>query len=362
MIKTLELRNFQGHKQSSFNFSPGVNVIKGTSHNGKTSVIRSIRWALLNRPAVGIVRNWHVPKSAEVKVAIEFDDGFIIRKSSKDFNGYVLPEQEFDAIGTNVPEEVERLADLAEVNLQGQHDKYFMLQEGPQVGAQKLNQIVGIEIIDEVMGRAAKEVQERKDTIKNCEANIQRVKDDLESYAYLDSLEPLIRRMDGNLSRSEEISKVVSKLEILKGQIVGWRSQDRSLQQFLTVETHYDRLVEKGKEYKKLGFQINKLQGQYYTLANLLEELDDKEEFLKIDYPVDVLANICDQITKIAQKRSSLQKLYESIRKLRSRKIEHSKDVRDAEKDLAQYEKELFASGICPLCGQEIESETSNHG
>ena len=49
-MKSIKLKNYQGHKDSSLELHPGVNIITGTSDKGKSSIMRSIEWVRTNRP------------------------------------------------------------------------------------------------------------------------------------------------------------------------------------------------------------------------------------------------------------------------------------------------------------------------
>ena len=50
MITKIEIKNFQSHKDTMIDFDKGINSICGESDNGKTAIIRAIRWVIENRP------------------------------------------------------------------------------------------------------------------------------------------------------------------------------------------------------------------------------------------------------------------------------------------------------------------------
>lgn len=49
-IKSIEIENFQSHKYSKLDFSERLNVIVGPSDNGKSAIIRALKWVLFNEP------------------------------------------------------------------------------------------------------------------------------------------------------------------------------------------------------------------------------------------------------------------------------------------------------------------------
>ena len=42
MIKSLEIKNVQSHKNSRLEFSPGINALVGTSNNGKSAIFEGV--------------------------------------------------------------------------------------------------------------------------------------------------------------------------------------------------------------------------------------------------------------------------------------------------------------------------------
>jgi exonuclease SbcC len=56
-IKKLSLRNFQSHRETDLEFSPGLNIIVGPSDQGKSAIIRALRWLFYNEPrGTGFIR------------------------------------------------------------------------------------------------------------------------------------------------------------------------------------------------------------------------------------------------------------------------------------------------------------------
>lgn len=50
MIKSIELKNIQSHENTRLDFDKGINVIVGSSNNGKSAILRGLYWARYNRP------------------------------------------------------------------------------------------------------------------------------------------------------------------------------------------------------------------------------------------------------------------------------------------------------------------------
>jgi exonuclease SbcC len=147
MIKSLEISNFQSHKDSAFEFSDGVNVITGSSDSGKSSVIRSLIWILKNRPTGDSIKNWDASDKEDVSVALEFDNGWITKKRTKTKSQYLTEDGIYEALRSDVPEEIQKISNITDFNLQTQHQPYFLLQDSPGEVARKLNDLVGVSVL-----------------------------------------------------------------------------------------------------------------------------------------------------------------------------------------------------------------------
>ena len=70
MIKSIQIKNIQSHKDTSLEFSPGINAIVGSSNNGKSAVLRALYWARYNRPlgTDTLLSHWAVDKKGNQMV------------------------------------------------------------------------------------------------------------------------------------------------------------------------------------------------------------------------------------------------------------------------------------------------------
>ena len=136
MISSLTLQNFQSHKKTTLEFDPHVNAIIGQSNSGKTAILRGLFWAIYNRPSgLSFISYWNRDKKGNplkfTYASISSNQLIIKRKRSSNFNGYTLLQNnvktDLEAIGLDVPEQVSKLLNLSEVNIQKQMDAPFLL-------------------------------------------------------------------------------------------------------------------------------------------------------------------------------------------------------------------------------------------
>lgn len=205
-IEGIHLINFQGHKDTELKFSDNGSVVTlaGESNNGKTSIMRGLLWLVTNRPmGDGFISNWcrNVSESGEsslkrdavceVRVQVIDDAGChheIVRRKSASENLYIVDGKELAAIGTSVPDEVSSLFSMTDVNFQSQDDKYFLLTDTAGQVSARLNALVHLDSIKDMMDRIGIDRRANAADLRQDEKRKSELVVKLDSYAYLDSL------------------------------------------------------------------------------------------------------------------------------------------------------------------------------
>jgi DNA repair exonuclease SbcCD ATPase subunit len=195
MIESLTIHNIQGHKDSELEFAPGVNVIKGQSRAGKSSVMRAFKLCLFNKPR-GDSYLCRQADDNKMSVTVGFDNGWVCRERTPSANKYILPEVDLAAIGTGVPEEVTAITNITELNFQGQHDRYFLLQDSPGEVGRRLNEFVNLSVIDTVLKNINSIVRAAHADTSTCETAMEDTERQLAAYADVDSAELLIKECE----------------------------------------------------------------------------------------------------------------------------------------------------------------------
>ncbi len=199
MISKLKLQNFQSHKETSFEFHPGVNVIQGETDSGKSSVIRALKWVVENRPTGDRMRRHKTNKTV-----VALDE--VTKTKTASTHKYGLNGQEFKALRASVPPEITKELRLSEINFQEQHDAYFLIADNPGQVARTLNKVADLEIID----LSLKEIKKREATARTYKkqleadlkieeekvAELQWVKDASDDYSKIEDLQSEIESID----------------------------------------------------------------------------------------------------------------------------------------------------------------------
>ena len=194
LIKSLKLINFQSHKESQINFDEGLTVILGQTDQGKSSIIRALKWVLYNEPRG---TDFITAGCKLCRVMLEMEDGsLIIRERDGQRNRYILKkdgeEQIFEGFGNSVPLEIIRAHGIPKiyidrdatsaVNLAEQLEAPFLISESGSNRAKALGRLVGIHIIDAAQRTTLKDLVDAQQQHKLLDKDITTLKDELQSY------------------------------------------------------------------------------------------------------------------------------------------------------------------------------------
>ena len=344
MIKSLKIQNFQSHAKTELEFSPGVNVIVGTSDSGKTAIIRALRWVRWNRPSGDAFRSkWGGSTSVlveceEAKVSRIKDksDKFLLRPKGRD-------EMEFKAFGTNVPEEIVALLNLDEINLQSQHDAPFLISDSPGVVAAHFNRVAGLDKIDEATSRINGWMRELAADIKYKEAEEERLREQYTQFEYLDKFEAEVEVVEGMerlLTQQKNASRELSRILLFLQRI---SLEMPRLQALMDIESKVNELNEKRR--------------QEQSLILLLNNIDTIEEQIAADKDALTLESIVEETLEKYEKYGNTYNLFVRLKTILDnnntldRRLKTIKTKVDTLQ--AKFDKEM--GDVCILCGQTIK-------
>ncbi len=219
MITKIEIKNFQSHKNTVLEFDKGVNVICGESDNGKSAVIRAIRWVVENQPqgTEKINSNWNEDFKEPLSVKLYTEKGYVERIRDKKRNGYNIcknGEEEivFDAIGKGVPKEVIDFLNVSDVNFQFQLDPPYLLTKSAGEASKYLNEIVHLDSIDKIMSIADSDKRQLSSEQKIVETDIKKLEEELKNTEWVDEADNLYIRTKKLNGMVDNISVQVSEL------------------------------------------------------------------------------------------------------------------------------------------------------
>lgn len=224
-IQRLVLDNFQSHEHTETEFGPGLNVIIGPSDQGKSAIIRALRWALYNQPrGSDFVR----AGTNTCRVLVVFSDGYqVLRERVKTVNRYTLTkpdgsEQIFEGFGTEVPAEVAAAHGMPEValdrdhsvalNLGSQLEGPFLLDGTGSDRARAIGRLAGVHIIDAAMRSARKDQLQLGKDQRRLEAEVQALDQRLEAYGDLPEQEARLQQAAALLDQHDRLQARLGRL------------------------------------------------------------------------------------------------------------------------------------------------------
>ncbi len=276
MITRMRLTNFQGHRDSTLDFVPGVNVIAGESHTGKSSIMRALQWLATNRPSGAGEKwqHWGADKKDMVAVEILLDNGVVTRFRQGSKNGYRImtePDVVTDlmAIRSDLPKEVDQILLLGEHNIQTQHLGYFLLTDTPGEVARKLNNVCGLNIIDSCLKNANQLLVKNEQDVRANDDNMVEYIHKLEQIGDLEGMEKAVARVEQDDEEINSLTKHMTQLQASLNTVRAAEEVVADLDEFLKVEPQVQALLAQHEEIEELEQQVNRLTKILDTLLGI---------------------------------------------------------------------------------------------
>lgn len=310
MLRSMKLLDFQSHKRTKIRFGPGVNVIKGLTDSGKTSIFRALHWISFNRPLKAkevLISNW----SKRATVEAQFDDVCIERSAGKTGpNTYTINGRVLKAVGKDVPSKVVEAINMLPENFQMQHDPLFLLSRSPRELAKFFNTITGLDIID----------------------------------TSLQFLETSRRDLQKELSFTES---ALAETEA-KRKSYGWVVEAEG------ILVNAAQLIKEIVDHERTKYKIENCMTEITACRKKLKtytNLDETEELLK------QADNILADLEKTKREKEALDEAVDNVSNTRKKFYRTAEEYKGKVKKL-----ELAMPDVCPLCEQPIKKKGKKNG
>jgi len=361
MIKSIELINFQAHIKTRLDLNPGLNVITGSSDNGKSSVLRALTWIADNRPIGEAIMNWFMSKDDSTTVRVELDENILIERSKGKENHYKLVSrpklrkrnsppstQEFNAFKQDVPEEVRSAFNLSDVNIQSQHKPYFMIDDSPGDVARQFNALAGLDIIDKMFKNLNSFILEDRRTVDHCAASIKDLEKKIEDLAYIDQakldiqevwdldyeIKVILREQRQLVKAEQDIDSIEVAME--KDAII------------LSMENDIAQMISNIQSIRQVSTLLKKLNTDLSNINHWEQELAEEKEWLKIEPDLDQIKSAIVEIEKTKRNTNELKQDLLRLDDIERKMKQSEKNVADRTE---QYKQLLLKTKTCPVCG-----------
>jgi len=297
-IKQVKLINFQDHKETTVDFTEGVNLIVGSSDAGKSAILRAVNFVFQN----DLRGNSFIRVgTTECSVTIVFSDGVeITRVKSTDVNNYILKDENeelhvFSKVASTVPEQIQKylgnppLDDKKRpIAYADQMANLFLVDLNSSDLPRTLSELTGIQHLQTAAETLGKNARSFDRSIKERNDKIKKLNDDLVQYQYVDKDYESISTIQSELNNlsttleninkarnfikiNNEISSEAKKINNLSSKyksLADIKPQIENLSNLLTsIKTsriHLSFHVKKTKEFKSTKADLDK----YSSLCN----------------------------------------------------------------------------------------------
>ncbi|MCF8010586.1 MAG: AAA family ATPase [Clostridiales bacterium] len=282
-ITKIIIENFQSHEFTEFELSPGLTVLVGESDQGKSAVIRALRWLFENEPrGTGFIR----AGSAGARVTVIMSDGSsITRERTSGKNRYILrgpggEKEIYEGFGTGVPAEIKAVHGVSPVKLD--EDLHVSLNISPQLAgpfllsspgslkAKAIGRLHSVHIIDAAARDADQEILSLQKEDNRLEEQVEKIDVSLEKYEDLPSMQNDMDKCKREMRRlakykqkltelvslKKELSRVKTNKENAERIFNNLHGMEKCNQNFIYMENSVDKL----KSIQKLQQQLNLIQ------------------------------------------------------------------------------------------------------
>ncbi|NLW22343.1 MAG: AAA family ATPase [Tissierellia bacterium] len=325
-IKKVILENFQSHKYTEIELDQYLNVIIGPSDQGKSAIIRAIKWAIYNEPSGDFfIREGE----KECSVTVVFNDSTKIKRyRSKSKNVYYIYDREgnetvFEGFGTKVPLEISKKTSMRKIMLDGDQSKPinigeqlespFLLSEKNATKANAIGRLVGVHIIDDALKDVLKDIRNLNIDIKKQEEILENLKNSLAKYDYLDDLSERVKQANDIINTIKEKQLRLNKLKELSKRLNRIDKENVVLKDYLNRLKNIDRVIDIERELSNKIGSYNYIRGKYNKLEDvknqikynnrLLASLKNINKIEKIVKLIDIHYNKLNRLININTKK-----------------------------------------------------------
>jgi exonuclease SbcC len=345
MIEKLSIKAFQAHQKLVLELDPHVTTIIGPSDVGKSSILRALRWVVLNQPSGDAFVRWG-EKRARVQVSV--DGECVDRERSSTVNTYRLASvinqtipgvREFKSFSTGVPDEVAVLLGMDEINFQGQYDCPFWLGDAAGEVSRHLNLVVGLEVIDQVFSKLTALTRKRQAEVSVVEDRLASAKAERQQWNFAKEMSDELCVLERLEESFQDVGRSIIELSrVLREYQSGQELRDKAL-----------RIAQSGSSVLEVGEALTNSMVQCDELESLIREMRVQQRMrsLAASIPSD------EGLVGVKEIVESVEKLKALIGSLGRATL----DKGMAEKDVIHLSHRWHRDmgEVCGLCGQKIE-------
>ena len=339
MLESLTAINFQRHEKRVFDLDPFVTCFVGATDKGKSSIIRLLRWIILNQPRGDEFISWGKEKCIG---KLTLDDGrLIVRKIGSCGNVYKLDDAEYRAFGSDVPSDITSLLNVSDTNFQLQLDSPFWLTESPGQVSRQLNAIINLGVIDSTLSNVASEVRKAKSAVEVSEHRLTAARETRESLKWVPDM---MQKLNSISEQKDRISAIALK----RSRINDLLSRGRLLRDNIRDASS---CISDAANAIAIGEKLETISSRRKRIESLVGRIEQARESAEREIPS--LASLTLQMQELESHVERRQKLEALISN-----IENASEKATCQRQSYLSLKQQFTEQMgeyCPLCNQPLK-------
>lgn len=365
----VKIKDYQAIKTAELEFVEGVNVIVGSTNNGKSSIIRAIQGAINNQGGSGFI-NYNAD---ETEVTINDNENKLVwtkskkaGKSSYTINGEVLTK-----IGQKQLPEVADLLNMHEVevgnerfqiNFWKQMEKPFLVDRTPYQLFDFISQSKEQAFVAELQNSTSAEYKELNASINSLNSQIDILTDqitnlhsDIEALSIVESID--IDSIEYALTVANKLTEALKAHKDSKEEVETLQVKHKLLDN-ITEKVHTS-LVSLDAVMETLS-KLNKLIREHTTYTDSIAKLIADAN--NLDAKEIILSKKEKELKKYIKEQEELNTTYKELNRLLSEHSNKQIQVNKLKAQLVENEKlqvetsaKLQEFSMCPLCGHALD-------
>ena len=309
MLEKIEIKNFQSHQATALGLSPNVNTLQGNSDCGKSAVMRALSWLVFNPAGDYFISDWAKRGKtivASCEVTLSVNGHKVTRRRDKDFNGYILDGQVFEASRNSVPPQVLSVLRLGEVNVQRQLDPPFLLSMSAGEVSRYINSLVNLTRIDKWTIAVNGRTRSLQQQVESGKQQVERKQAEVDSYSYVERLEELSKQVTEIESKAASLNNEGRALE---DSVVKWEKESIVLSRLPDVDKLFILLKESEASWRKAETAASEIS----ALKSLLQAHEDQVKAVERMPRLDRAAGALKAAEEVDKKRDQLKNKLVSV-------------------------------------------------
>ncbi len=327
-IKQLHIQNFQSHKDTTLDLLNGLNTIIGESDKGKSAVIRSIRWVILNDPqGNNMVRQG----TNECSVTLTLNDETKITRTKKlsgkkkivskntykiEYpNGDISENENFGV--DSIPEVLEACGvsilkidkDLVEIpNFLFQLDPPFLISSNGSQRSKTIGKLINANLFDSSIRDIKADILDINKKVKEKSNEYEILNEKIKLYDHVEEEEKKLSKIADFIAQAEKTEKSIDSL----------KRYISSLQNIKLQKTKCTEVIDKLFNIEKAQINIKDLELKHKESLNLQKSCASLKS---ITTNKNLLKNTIDNLSNIEEAEKINTNLINTIDKLSKIKL-----------------------------------------